>query len=457
MRANTKILFTDTNAFLQVRDLKDLPWTTLFSDVEAIDLMVAPRVIEELDRHKTSTNQRRRDRARGALHAIEKASLSSDLALTIREQPVRVRIVISRAPHFDWPAHPTLDPAKADDQLVAEAISFGQGAEIFSHDAGPRIRARVMKLKAHEPPADWLLPDEKTDDQRKITKLERDIEALSNRTPRISAGFDAIDDTTSDITLVQPILKPLAPDVADELSAAYLAAHPPANMSGTDNRFLRSLGAISESDAERYQSKYSTFEASVRDYYQNLHKRVQRVGLVMGICYFVKSEGGAAAEGLRIEFDLTGNASLIADRVDASRFVGLFKEPQPPDEPRSASDFHSLLPHAPSFTDVMSPRDPVAFYWFDRPKVGSKHSALQCQDFRAMREFRDEIFILSHERDTPIDLQLSLHVSATNLAAPVKSHARLILAKAELEWDDPIVQSIVPPSIRRRILGLNGN
>jgi hypothetical protein len=67
MDIENKILFTDTNGFLQLRDLKDVPWRDLFPGVRAIDVMVAPRVIEELDKHKISTNQRLRDRSRLAL------------------------------------------------------------------------------------------------------------------------------------------------------------------------------------------------------------------------------------------------------------------------------------------------------------------------------------------------------------------------------------------------------
>src|ERR1700694_2150152 len=150
MASDTKILFTDTNGFLQVRDLKDIPWADLFPGVRSIDVMVAPRVIEELDKHKTSTNQRRRDRARHALRLIEKASLEPDLALVIKDAPIRVRVVVSPAPRLNWTAHPNLDPSKPDDQLVAEAISFGNGAAVFSHDSGPRIRARVAKIESYE-------------------------------------------------------------------------------------------------------------------------------------------------------------------------------------------------------------------------------------------------------------------------------------------------------------------
>ena len=44
MPSNTKILFVDTNAFIQVKDLKDIPWRDLFPNVTAVDLMVADAV-----------------------------------------------------------------------------------------------------------------------------------------------------------------------------------------------------------------------------------------------------------------------------------------------------------------------------------------------------------------------------------------------------------------------------
>ena len=137
MQPDTRILYADTNVFLQVSDLKDVPWRDMFAGIRGIDLMIAPRVIEELDKHKSSTNQRRRDRARAALQLIDSASREADLSIVIRDTPIRVRIVISTAPRFDWTSHSILDPAKPDDQLVAEALSYGNDAAVFSRDWPP--------------------------------------------------------------------------------------------------------------------------------------------------------------------------------------------------------------------------------------------------------------------------------------------------------------------------------
>jgi hypothetical protein len=444
MTSDARILFIDTNVFLQVRDLKDLPWRDLFPGVRVVDLMAAPIVIEELDKHKTGTNKRRRNRARAALNLIEEASsCEPDLALVLKDNPVRVRIVISRAPRFDWAAHPNLDPANPDDQLVAEAVSFGVAAEIFSHDTGPRIRARsIAKIQAHGPPPEWLLPDEQTDDQRTIARLERDLEQALSRSPKIVARFDEIDEATFEIRVIRPAVQPLDPQLVQRLVERYLATYPPASLARPEN--APGFGSVSEGDVRRYGVKYSAFEAKVRQYFAELHQTITRLGTAAAIHYFVKNESGVAAERLRIEVDLEGSGWLLADREDA--FIGSLKMPQPPKKPQSMIDYSGSMP----LYGPQKPRDPVAFYWFDRPRIGATHSALQCQDFRAMQDFYDCIFVLPHD-DPPCDLAIHLHVSATNLPRPVNVSAKLTFAEQAVEWDAAIVQAMLPDWIGQEV------
>ncbi len=450
MGGKTKILFTDTNGFLQVRDLKDVPWKELFPGVKAVDVMVAPSVIDELDKHKTSNNQRRRDRARLALKLIEQASRAPDFALVLRDDPIRVRIVISIAPRFDWSKHPTLDSANPDDQLVAEALSFGNGAAVLSYDTGPLIRARVAKIEAYQPPPipKWLLPDEQTDDRREIAKLKRDLNHALSQRPNIIAGFKNFDEATSEIRIIVPIVRPLNSQQVDRLAGEYLAKHPRASVLSDNASIAWQVGRVSEPEAQRYHADYSSFQARVREYYERLHEHVQRIGAVAAIDYSVKNESGVLAEGLRIEFDLEGNGSLIAEREEAPVLLrGLFKIPTPPIEPGSilptiAPVFHNR----PTLQDHLKPIDPVAFRWFKRPKLGSTHSAHQCQEFRATREYRDTIFAVALD-ELPTELGLRLHIEAANLPSPVNIAAKVIIAEQAVEWSDPVVQSVLPDHI----------
>ena len=87
--------FLDSNGFIQLRDLKDLPWAKAFPGSKVVKLMVSGVVIDELDNLKTSTNQRKRDRARAALKLIDEASQEDDYSTVLRDAPIRVLLVIA--------------------------------------------------------------------------------------------------------------------------------------------------------------------------------------------------------------------------------------------------------------------------------------------------------------------------------------------------------------------------
>jgi hypothetical protein len=354
-----------------------------------------------------------------------------------------VRIVISTAPRFDWAAHPNLDPARPDDQLVAEALAFGHSAGVFSHDAGPRIRARIAKIEAYEPAAEWLLPVEQTDDQRKITKLERDLKQALSPSPNIVAGFDNFDEATSEIRVIRPIVQPLDPQLVHRLVSQYLAKHPSAEVYSTDHGLfgIPQIGDISEHQVDRYYADYSSFEAKLHDYYANLHERVRSVGAAAAIDYWVRNDSGVAAKGLRIEFDLQGSGSLLADREDAVPYVRSLQMPEAPEKPRSALDYINIPRQG-----QMEPRDPVAFYWFKRPQIVAKHSARQCEEFRPTRKYRDSILVLTPD-DLSAKLGLHLHIEAANLPAPVNISAKINIVEQALEWSDPIVQAILSDGV----------
>jgi len=449
MSSTTKTIFTDTNGFIQVRDLKDIPWRELFPGVDAVDVMVASCVIEELDEFKTGSNQRRRDRARLALSLIERASLQDGLALTIRESPVHVRIVIYTAPELDWSKYPSLDPASADDRLVAAALSFGNGSVVFSHDTGPRIRARIAGVEAYKPIDAWMLPPEATDDQKKIGRLERELELARQRHPNIVARFDDIDPLTSEILAVRPVLLPLDPAAASTLVHRYLAKHPPASFPSGNHRLMWQLGAISAAQVERYQEEYAKFRNSVWEFFSNLHDRVALLGTAVGIRYSVENESGVAAEGLRIEFDLGAGGSLLAEREDLfPRSGGPFKLPLPPKNPERSflESISGTALNIPTLRDHMRPRDPIAFHWYKRPGLGMVHGAMQCEQFRATRRFFDSIFILKNDQSSNV-IDLQLGVSAANLPAPIRISAKISIVEQAVDWSDPVVKSIIPDDL----------
>ena len=77
-------VFVDTNCFIQLRDLKDLPWKELFPGGGTIVIVVASVVMDELDTKKHDRNQRVRNRARLALNLINEASRTDGMELSLK-------------------------------------------------------------------------------------------------------------------------------------------------------------------------------------------------------------------------------------------------------------------------------------------------------------------------------------------------------------------------------------
>jgi hypothetical protein len=162
------------------------------------------------------------------------------------------------------------------------------------------------------------------------------------------------------------------------------------------------------------------------------------------LSYFIRNDSGVAGEGLRIEFNIEGEAWLLPNRSDAKRQLGVIEAPRPPQAPQpTMSSYFKDIAQDYRLLQAAGPRDSVAFYWAHRPGIGEKHSALQCIDFRATRTFNDEIFILPTQ-ESQTELQLKLHISAANMSAPVERSATVIVSYKRMEWSDPIVKDIFP-------------
>lgn len=437
-------LFIDTNGFLHLRDLKDLPWKEVFPDADRIDVLVSARVIEELDDFKTGSSGRKRNRARAALKLIDLASEKADFTLVVRELPVEVRLVVADLDRIDWNDLPKLDPSKPDDHIVADAISYGQGAIVFSHDTGPRISARRCGLTAKAPPEDWFLPSEQTDEEKRVRKLERDLARARANEPMIRAAFVDLDCPADQIEMVVPILSSLDSDLAKRIASAYLNDNPPYRIVATSDlyRFSAISGAYTHGDKADYDDKYERFRQSVEEYFGMLHERVRYISRAQSLSYLVQNDSSVTAEGLRIQVSIEGDAYLLAE--DAERELGSVLLPKPPERPEPFSMLYvpTELP-INNVPPIPEPRDPTAFYWFKRPEGGATSSALQCQDFRATELFEDDIWIQVNG-ELPFESVVHMRITATNLPEPKFMQTRITLAEEEVDWSDERVLARLP-------------
>src|SRR5204863_93943 len=87
-------LFTDTNFFLQLKQVTDLPWGTVCSGKDLV--LVVPRAVQkEISRLKSDGNSRRAKRARSAAGRLMGIAQSTNGRQVIRESAPRIEIMLA--------------------------------------------------------------------------------------------------------------------------------------------------------------------------------------------------------------------------------------------------------------------------------------------------------------------------------------------------------------------------
>lgn len=450
-RAATTI-YVDTNCFIHLRDLKDLPWREVFPDASAIEIVVAPVVIDELDRFKMDREGRKRDRSRLALRTIESASAAESLTLSLRSAPLPVALRISTGPAIDWGAYTHLDPTRPDDQLVAAALSDpGPGpAHLLSFDTGPLIRARIAGLHAVRSPETWQLADQPDAAAEETNRLRRENAALLAGRPTVSIRFTRPNaEPPLQVTRRLPDLPPLSAGIQAALLDASLARHPKQDVVATanENSFMPHNfldGGITRAQVAEYGSDYRAFVRDTKAFLAELHERVSvAMGLVQ-VGFTLTNESPVTATNIKVEVRSRG-AYLVED-LNRLQFLAL-DGPKPPDLPEE----RGYLPLTTTWRDLqIGPRDPTAFEAYEESD-GSR-VAFHCPEFRPARSWASKVWLHSGD-DGALDAALEFDIDALNLPAPVHLEGRIVTDADNpiTDWTDPSVLERLPTWMARII------
>lgn len=443
----TRTIFVDTNAFIQLRDLADLSWRELTPDADHIAIMVARPVIEELDRFKVSTRTRLRDRSRRALAMIDEAAEAEGRTLVLRERPIRVTLAIAPRRRPDWNRYPDLDESSNDDRLVIAAAEAG--AELLSHDSGPRLSAKDAGLTVYAPPASWLLPDEQTDDRRRLSQAERDLKAALDRRPDARISFPAAVDGV--VLHVSPVLSQLDAAVQARLVRRILDDHPPYSLRVDPLRSLAfgsSFGGISEYQIESYKENYEAYRSSVESYAASLHELLTRIAAVPRIEFEVENVGRVSIMQLVVGISSSEFGLLASDR-DIESAAGSAALPDPPERPLDQQEqlMRSFSSH---FLTPAAPRQfsPVEMRWHDRPSFGGDEGTYGCEDFRPGRVYRDSVGLLArkHQHDGSFEVTIS-----GNDMAQLSSQVGVRIERRSVGWSDASISHLLPAAIRAEL------
>ena len=433
-------IYVDTNCFIHLRDLKDLPWREVFPGVSEIEIVVAPVVIDELDRLKVEKGSRTRDRCRAALALIESASDQPDMRCQLRQTPISISLSLGEAQPIDWSIFPRLDATRPDDRLVAAALSDQRTPQsrLLSFDTGPLIRARSVGLRAVKSPESWALPPQHDVSEQKIARLERDLELSRATKPKIIARF--IDGQPGSLHLPLPQLEPLSAEIQSKLINRLKKDHPREMVVATQETMhgiALGLGGIDKYQVDSYNRDYDRFLESAKKQFQDLHALMSDAFRFGEVRFQIENDSAVTAANLRVQMSCSEEWFMLGTRADLEPYGGALRRLKPPKRPKGYSD----LSHLHSQLAWREPRrDPTGFYWLQRPEGGDV-GTLVCEEFRPTSRRVDSFFVGGAP---DAGCHVEVEITATNLPLPVFLEAEVTITSQASDWDNPSVLRRLP-------------
>ena len=487
--------FVDTNLFIQCHPLEQLDWSP-WHTFDEVRLIVSNPVLREIDRLKTTGNDRAGRRARAA-SAMFRQMLNETHRLIHPHSP---RVVLCVEPqHILSPVlNGRLNYHERDDQLLGTVHEFARrnpstDVRLLTHDTTPLYTARGLDLKADLIPDGWLLAPETTQTDRKLTALEAENARLKSAEPAFSLRCADQSDTKVDrycasYTWFKPLtdaevevlmrrLKARFPLETDFGSSESAQRPPPPPAAGQRFPTIQAYIPPTEEEIEKYQDRaYPDWLEACEQMFRTHHGTLQQRTPVLEFTFLGENTGTRPATDVLVTIEARGGFQIKApspddeDEEPEGETPGNLEArllPRPPVAPRGhwrnthgsqpgealralnrlGRAFSGLAHSGPEFRNTPlaypSPirphsRDPNAFYYKPaRPATPQDSFALECAQWRHDDEaepFIGEIHVPTDE-DEASGL-LVCRIQAANLSNSVSSRIPVRIAIARVSAYD---------------------
>lgn len=379
-------IFLDTNIFLHFRFFVEIPWHSLFG--EPYQIVLAPVVVDELDKHKRHPNGKIAARAKKVLARFESIVSEPD------SFPLQY---LTKRPALETFQRLQLDRQEQDDCILATIVEFGLAYSeekiiFISNDTGPRFRASSLGIKTGQLPEDLLNPSEVSDEQKQIQKLIYENNKLKNAMPKLSLTFE--DGTTVFKAKLSPIRKseeeysePLYRGVVgqyeemeyEDPEKKHREIDEKLGASATLMEQLRlmslkdpwRLNQVTKEQVETYNNELKDFFTKYREYLEKDYKYNKFLSLTLPIDLKMHNIGNAPADDIDIWLHFPDGFKLLNE----DDFPDKPQKPNPPRKPKGRYDFdalnYSALPYIHSFRDVGNSIPDINF---NKPEIRETNS-----------------------------------------------------------------------------------
>lgn len=231
-----KYLFLDTNIFIHFISYEQIPWNEIVGD--DYKLIIAPIVLDELDKHKTNQNKKISGRVKKILPKIEQEQTNINSI-------VDVNLPIPKDDTFN---KFNLSKSQQDHALLSTMLEFGEkyglkNLVFISYDTGPRIRARHLGIYVLQLDDKYLLSEEESQEEIELRKLRKENTELKNTFPKVELTFN--DGEVFKKIEISPLLQSEEDYTQNELNIVYKTHKPFAIENAKENDINTNISDLS--------------------------------------------------------------------------------------------------------------------------------------------------------------------------------------------------------------------
>lgn len=368
--------FIDTNIILHFVPFDQVDWREIYG-TETVEILLAPIVIEELDKQKRSTNQRVSKRAKTAIKKIGEIGISGYWSAN-----VLISILTTR-PNNSLYSDNSLDKEEQDDRLIAAIIDYKNSVDsevvLITNDLGPKLKCLSFGIRTDSLPEKYELKDEEGDLIKENAKLKEEINKYRQAIPKLNLLFD------NDKSFIKIIISEF--DISDfktRQMSEVKSEFPYMEIPKQDSlRWPFAHPFLSPASIEKYNSELDSFFLEYEEYLSECELYYRRVSLTESIKFKLINTGSIPASDVDVKLHFPDGFTLQSDMPTNDA-----EKPRPPFKPGQALTLNPSI-----FSSLISPQiGPMHFPGKGSPSIKKTNSYDVVFDVGTLKHNQDYIF-----------------------------------------------------------------
>lgn len=403
---NPTYIFLDTNIFIHFKNFEEINWKHELGLNNEFEIVLAPIIIDELDKHKYNQNQKISRRVKKLLPRIENMIIEKRITL------------ITKRPFNSTFEYYNLDKSEQDDCLLATILEFKENERdviYITNDTGPRLKAGTLNIKSKKINENLIIDNDDDEVIKENKKLKNEINEIKNTRPIINFSFtNGKENFLRKKNNLLPEKKEFIKKTLSSEKAKYsfLEVENPNPDDDSFTALRKMFNSLSDSQIKRYNENLDKYFESFESYIDSLYEQKLYNNNVLEINLLIKNNGNKPAEDLDIFIQFPEGLQIL----NRNRIKQIAKtKPKLPEKPKPS-------PIDIGYMSSYSPQSNLNKYSYEVDYLINKNNEIHFHT-KTVKHNQvceiDSIYVLYDDISDAQAFQISYKIQVSNLSKQI--------------------------------------